>query len=132
MLPRERLSLSEFHGHLGPYLYLGYRMGKLALLKLKARGKKLHVLVKSGLATPLSCMIDGIQFSTSCTLGKGNISVADEKKAEAVFKGEHMLTIVLKENVKRSIDDSKANDELVQSLYDMKDEELFEVDIDDS
>ena len=127
MLPRERLSLSEFHGHLGPYLYVGYRMGKLALQKLNARGKKLNVLVKSGLATPLSCMIDGIQFSTSCTLGKGNISVADEKKAEAIFRGERMLTIVLKESVRRSIDDSRAEDQLVQSLYNMSDKELFEV-----
>lgn len=63
-----------FHGHLGPYVVAGYRMGKLALERLSADP---HFGIKTDVwapgAPPPSCFIDGLQLSTGCTLGKQNI-----------------------------------------------------------
>jgi inosine-uridine nucleoside N-ribohydrolase len=75
-IPVARL-LSVFHGHLGPYVVLGYRMGRLAL---EATGTDGHfdvsAEVHSYLEPPRSCLIDGVQLGTGCTLGKRNIELA--------------------------------------------------------
>jgi len=64
---------TEFHGHLGPFLVCGLRMGLLALRELDSWGHfDLQAVVETGTTPPLSCLIDGIQVATGCTLGKGN------------------------------------------------------------
>ena len=78
--------LEDFHGHLGPYLVVGWRMGKTANEKLGKAPFEMKSRVKTGGKTPLSCIVDGVQFSTGCTLGKGNIEITNEKKPKAVFK----------------------------------------------
>ena len=127
MLSEEKISLTEFHGYDGPYSYIGYRMRKAALRLLTARGKKLKAIVKCAKSPPLYCIIDGIQFSTSCTFGKGNITVVDEKQAEALFQGEKDITIRLKDSIKHEIEAQKACDSIVTRLRRMDDKELFEV-----
>ena len=66
--------LKAFHGHLGPYVFAGMRMGKYAVSKLEADP---HFGIEADVycpdAPPPSCAIDGIQFATGCTLGKMNI-----------------------------------------------------------
>lgn len=77
---------TEFHGHLGPFLVLGIRMGLAALSELGSRGHKdISAVVRSGSRPPVSCLADGIQISTGCTLGKGNISVLQDGVPEATF-----------------------------------------------
>lgn len=77
---------SEFHGHLGPFLVLGIRMGLAALRELGSHGHRdISAVVRSGSRPPVSCMADGIQISTGCTLGKGNISVVHDGMPEATF-----------------------------------------------
>ncbi|MDH7597701.1 MAG: formylmethanofuran dehydrogenase subunit E family protein [Methanothrix sp.] len=77
---------SEFHGHLGPFLVLGIRMGLAALSELSSHGHKdISAVVRSGSRPPVSCLADGIQISTGCTLGKGNISVLQDGVPEATF-----------------------------------------------
>lgn len=64
----------DFHGHLGPYLVLGLLMGGYALNKIKAKPHfGLEVKVWGAKDKPKSCLIDGLQLSTGCTYGKGNI-----------------------------------------------------------
>jgi len=79
--------LTSFHGHLGPYLVLGYRMGQLALAELASDGHfDLSVHVHSPLEPPASCLIDGVQLGSGCTLGKRNIEVSEATGAAwAVF-----------------------------------------------
>ncbi|MFH1394108.1 MAG: formylmethanofuran dehydrogenase subunit E family protein [Candidatus Micrarchaeota archaeon] len=128
MLLEHRINLKDFHGHLGPYAVVGYRMGQIALELLEARGKKLRAIAKCGTAPPISCMLDGIQFSTPCTLGKGNIEVVDGGKAQAVFSGEKTITITLKDSVKETIDRNMSDGEaMAMRVWDMDKEELFEV-----
>ncbi len=131
MLPTELENLKKFHGHLGPYVVVGFRMGSLAVEKVEVRGKGLRCIVRTGTKPPISCIIDGIQFSSSCTLGKGNIKVEDEGVAEAVFfKNENTIKIKLKDNIKNAIDRemSKENEEKLSLwVYGLDEEELFDV-----
>jgi formylmethanofuran dehydrogenase subunit E len=73
-LPDELIPLKRFHGHLGPYVVIGYRMGKLARQRFEG---KMTAVVFTGKHPPMSCLIDGVQFTTGCTLGKNNIVVRD-------------------------------------------------------
>ena len=66
----------KFHGHLGPWLVVGLFMGSYGLKKIKA--KKffgLKIIAKMPNKRPMSCLIDGLQLSSGCTLGKVNIKV---------------------------------------------------------
>ena len=70
----------EFHGHGGPFMVIGLRMGLLALEELNVRGWfGLSCVAELEWAPPDSCVLDGIQVSTGCTMGKRNIRV-DERR----------------------------------------------------
>jgi formylmethanofuran dehydrogenase subunit E len=68
----------EFHGHLGPYVVLGLKIGDFAIQELGSQkhfGTKVEVFCTP--EPPVSCVVDGLQYSTGCTLGKRNISLED-------------------------------------------------------
>ncbi len=120
MLPSELENLARFHGHIGPYAVVGYKMGLLAVERLAPKKHSaMKCIVKTGTKPPLSCIIDGIQFSSSCTLGKGNISVVDEGKAEAVFEcAGKKLTIKLRDEIRNKIDAEMSHEkEEEQSIH---------------
>ena len=81
-LPDEMLALKKFHGHLGPYAVLGYRMGLIARSTFPER---IYAIVHSGTKRPLSCLADGVQMSSCCTLGKSNITVMEDGEARVEF-----------------------------------------------
>jgi len=63
----------EFHGHLCPFMPIGYRMGKLAMQFLNVEREKDHgffVFPELGEGHPQTCMMDGIQVATGATYGK--------------------------------------------------------------
>lgn len=79
--------MREFHGHLGPYVVLGYRMGEAARRALASPGYfGLRARVESPLAPPASCLIDGVQLGSGCTTGKRNLVVEGGDIARAVFE----------------------------------------------
>lgn len=65
---------ARFHGHLGPWLVLGLKAGTYARRKLMASPFELNARVFCPAGTPYTCFVDGVQFSSGCTMGKGNIS----------------------------------------------------------
>lgn len=68
--------LKEFHGHLGPFVVAGYVAGRFALAHLSARRHfGMKVELRCPPQPPPSCLADGLQFSTGCTLGKRNIAL---------------------------------------------------------
>ena len=70
--------MKEFHGHLGPYVVLGYRMGMIALERTGSAGHfEIYAEVHSILRPPRSCLIDGVQLGSGCTLGKRNITIEE-------------------------------------------------------
>jgi len=84
--PEEALRLVErFHGHLGPYVVLGYRMGVAARRELCAGPFDLVAEVHAGRAPPTSCMADGIQLGAGCTAGKGTLRLSGDRGCEALF-----------------------------------------------
>ncbi len=80
---------TRFHGHLGPWLVLGLKAGAYARRKLAASPFELRARVFCPAGTPYTCFVDGIQFSSGCTLGKGNISqyCANECRVEFTHRG---------------------------------------------
>ena len=63
----------EFHGHLCPFMPIGYRMGRLAMTELGVEREKDHGLFafpELGVGHPQTCMMDGIQVVTGATYGK--------------------------------------------------------------
>ena len=63
----------EFHGHICPFMPIGYRMGLVALRELGVEREKDHgmfALSEMGEGHPNTCMNDGIQVATGCTFGK--------------------------------------------------------------
>lgn len=125
-------TIENFHGHLGPYAVLGYKMGKIACEKLGTDpfGKK--VTVSTGTTPPISCIVDGIQLASGCTLGKGNITVTTEKIPKAVFsnkKGEK-ITISLREKIQEEIDTKVTEENIIaysEDMYNRLNADLFHI-----
>ncbi len=123
---------TEFHGHLGPFLVLGIRMGLLALRELSSPGYEgIEALVKTGNTPSLSCLLDGIQISTGCTIGKGNIAIEPLGRAEADFStDDKRVTFKVKDEIvgeiKRWRESYASLEEIAQSISKRSDEELFE------
>jgi formylmethanofuran dehydrogenase subunit E len=88
-LPAELMRLREFHGHLGPFATLGCRAGEHALRELGARRHfGLHIVVRCPPQPPPSCLVDGLQFSTGCTMGKRNIELVPSDDISIEFRNQ--------------------------------------------
>lgn len=126
--PRELFALgTKFHGHPGPFLALGIRMGLLALSLLGSWGHRgILAEAETGTNPPISCLVDGIQISTGCTTGKGNLSVKPLGKAAAVFSanGKKVRIEVRPEWLSR-LEKLGAPDYLAEEVLRAKAEELF-------
>lgn len=74
---------AEFHGHTCPGLAIGYRVAEIALDELltgRSEDEELVCIVEND-----ACSIDGIQFVTGCTIGKGNLIFRDHGKQVYTF-----------------------------------------------
>lgn len=120
----------KLHGHSGPYLNLGIRMGLLALDQLGAKGYfGLSTEVELEYRTPMSCLIDGLQISTGCTMGKGNIKVKNNPvPIKVTIKSEQKtITVTIKPEIYQLMDFKKNTDEdLAEKILKMGDRELFD------
>ncbi len=128
------LYIKTFHGHLGPYLVLGYRMGRIALRELDSRGHfGLSVTVHSKLEPPASCLIDGVQLGSGCTLGKRNIEIAEiEGPAYAEFTSDRggRITIGLRGDIPRLVAEmirESGVEEAGERLFHASEDSLFEL-----
>jgi formylmethanofuran dehydrogenase subunit E len=72
----------QLHGHLGPMLTFGARMGMAALHAVEAKGYfDVEVRCEGPMAKPPeSCFLDGLQISTGATLGKRNLEWTESKR----------------------------------------------------
>jgi formylmethanofuran dehydrogenase subunit E len=86
--------LAAFHGHLGPFLVLGYRMGKYARRVLSEDPFLMHAVVYVPDQSPEICIADGVQLGSGCTLGKGNIELVRDPDMRCEFRaGTRRLTL---------------------------------------
>lgn len=128
VFPEELLALRRFHGHLGPYVTIGMRMGQIARDKYPNR---IFATLLSGTKRPLSCVADGVQFASCCTIGKSNIVILEEGRAEAMFTdGRSGIGVKVKDEAMESVGESATSgneDELSLEIYHMKDDDLFAI-----
>jgi len=123
----------SFHGHLGPYLVLGLRMGARIVAALQRRHFGLQVVVHCPPQPPPSCLADGLQLSTGCTLGKRNIRIeaAEEVWVEAECSdGSGRMTLRAQAGTMQRAAEIMAGEGDVaaaQWLVSLADEELFVV-----
>lgn len=80
----------DFHGHSCPGLATGYRVSKIALREIAGKRAEDEELV--GIVENDACGVDGVQFLTGCTLGKGNLLFRDF--------GKHVFTFVCRNSGK--------------------------------
>lgn len=78
----------DYHGHIGVFLAVGLRMGLLLRETLGGDSFNTQALIKTDLKPPRSCLIDGVQVATGCTLGKMNIKVEESSELLGVFTVE--------------------------------------------
>jgi formylmethanofuran dehydrogenase subunit E len=82
--------LVEFHGHLCPFLVVGWRMGQEALGRLgveRERDQGLFLFTELGgeALRAQSCFEDGLQAATGCTAGKGTLRRLNFGKVASVL-----------------------------------------------
>jgi formylmethanofuran dehydrogenase subunit E len=125
-LPEDLKRLADFHGHLGPYVLLGYRMGLMAKSYFPG---KFFATAYTGTEPPVSCLIDGVQFSSNCTMGKGNIGVKEGGRPVVRFyDGIRSMEISPLETVQSRIDtvsSYESGERLALELHRLSDLELL-------
>jgi formylmethanofuran dehydrogenase subunit E len=78
----------DFHGHLGPFLVIGVRMGIIGMRELGLRSNrddKLRVTAHLKYSIPISCIVDGLQTTTKCTIGNQKLKLIDSSDIAAEF-----------------------------------------------
>ncbi len=113
--PKQRMYTKELeeaavrlHGHGGLFMVIGLRMGLETLKILDAIGW-FDIQCKAQLrwAPPDVCVLDSIQVSTGCTLGKHNIEVEHGQGISATFNhGDIAVQLTVRENVLKIISGS--------------------------
>jgi hypothetical protein len=123
--------LARFHGHLGPFIVLGYRMGRRALTELGADPFSMKAQVCCSGVTPQSCLADGVQLGSGCTLGKGNIELIRSDTISCNFSTDNksltMIPLPLQTLNQDDIDYELTIERYAESLYNLPDEQLFRV-----
>lgn len=118
----------EFHGHLGPFLILGLKAGLLANSLLGKDYFKTTAVVTAESSPPSSCFVDGVQFATGCTMGKGNIKLRKGKNVSALFTKEgRKLRLTLKNNVLESVKSVSSEEESRRMSLDLMRKSISEL-----
>jgi len=125
----------RFHGHIGPFLAIGLRMGFAANEALGRAPMQTGARVRVEPRPPRSCVIDGIQIASGCTMGKRNIEITPDADAvSATFsRGDRSITIALRDDFLKSMEarlDGAAMKAVVDYSYEIMDtppDQLFEV-----
>ncbi|MBC8450996.1 formylmethanofuran dehydrogenase subunit E family protein [bacterium] len=78
-IPEELKHAAEFHTHLGPFLVIGLRMGAVVTREFGSEPFVTNITAFTGTRPPYSCLADGIQVSTPCTVGNGGLKLSEER-----------------------------------------------------
>jgi len=126
----------KLHGHLGPFLVIGVRMGSLAkkILDVNAgENNKLRVTARLPLLTPFSCIIDGIQATTQCTVGNQKLRIEKSQAKITVYFEQQNSHKALRihvnpkiiEELKERYSEGASNEELAREIASIRQSQLF-------
>jgi len=129
----------DWHGHFGPFLVLGVKMGIIGIRELEAiKGNpKLRVTVMTQPSVPFSCVIDGVQAATQCTLGNRKLRLRNSPKSVSakfqILEG-NIVTVTLnpakQEELEKLLSKHASFQEMekiAHNVVSMPEKELFEV-----
>jgi len=125
----------DLHGHLGPFLVVGIRAGLRGLRELQTRKENLDVSAKAWLtcSVPYSCILDGIQVATGCTIGNRRLTYENSPNPMILFQnraGRAVTVSILPEAIDelmRQLAKDAPAEEAAHKAAAMAEEELFEV-----
>jgi formylmethanofuran dehydrogenase subunit E len=128
----------KLHGHLGPFLVIGVRMGEMAKRHLGVDEKTGHVLlgrIKIPFSTPFSCVIDGIQATTGCTVGNQRLKTEKSRgEITAIFKlrgSDKSVKILVNRELVKNLNEQMSrgadSENLAADIACLKEEQLFEL-----
>jgi len=124
--------LAAFHGHLGPYIVLGYRIGKYVRENFCDDPFSLKAEIYCEGKPPQSCLADGVQLSSGCTLGKRNIEIIPSDSVACVFvNGEKKITFLPHPfpSKREDMDHEAAIEAVAEEMYHLEYGDLFDITI---
>jgi formylmethanofuran dehydrogenase subunit E len=79
-------AIRDYHGHVGPWNVLGYRIGQRALKEFDTRwgDHSLKITCHTPLRTPYTCIADGLVVGTGNTIGRLDIRLAEVADRAAI------------------------------------------------
>ena len=133
---------AEFHGHLGPFLVLGVKMGLIGMKKLKieANARQLRIEAELPRQIPYTCTLDGLQAVTQCTFGNQKLSLKEakspvistkfdadngEKRVFICVKNEVLQTLM--EKLQKAKGDTATQEKLAWMIASMPEDKLFSI-----
>lgn len=121
--------LAAFHGHLGPYIVLGYRIGKYVRGNFCDDPFRMKAEIHCAGTPPQSCLADGVQLGSGCTLGKRNIEIVASDTISCIFESDgRRITLTPRPfplpNQDR--DYQAAIEEVAEKMYYLQDDQLFD------
>ena len=119
----------SFHGHFGPFLILGLRASLLGVSYLGKNYFELRATVATNPKPPRSCFIDGVQFASGCTVGKGNIEIKTSEEVSVEFtRGERRISLMVRDDVLKALDHLISEEQVENSgkeILQKTDDQLF-------
>jgi len=129
----------DFHGHFGPFLVVGVRAGIIALRELRTskENKSLQAVASLIYSVPYSCILDGIQLSTGCTIGNKrlrfeesptfSVTIEDPRNGKVTVSIPSKAVDELKRKLAKDLP-TKDLERLAHEVASMVEEELFLID----
>jgi len=139
----------KFHGHVCPFMPIGFRMGILAMKELGIERIKDHgafAFSEMGVGHPQTCLIDGVMAATGCTYGKlmmerlgyGKVATIVYKPGKGAVRiylrsefqdelGKYEFFSYRKKGIEPSDVPAEVTEKVVDRVLEASDEELFKV-----
>lgn len=125
----------DLHGHLGPFLVVGVRAGLRGLRELQTRKENLDIsaMVLLSYSVPYSCVLDGIQVATGCTVGNQRLRFENSSNLMIQFRnkaGRAVAISILPEAVDelmRELVKEDSSEEVAYKAASLAEQELFTV-----
>jgi formylmethanofuran dehydrogenase subunit E len=106
--------IQRYHGHVGPWNVLGWRIGQAALRELKSEWGKheLELVCYVPPQTPFTCMVDGLSVGTGNSQGRLDLRMAE------VLTWEESFVAVRRKDGKGGVVEFRPQEEYLRSIMD--------------